>query len=94
MKVTKNEEHNSIEVIFGKKPNKEAVELLKAYGFRYFAAGKTWYHSLKVDGEFFEEFIEERIKPLAEKSEAVKLADLSEEERAALVAEALASVRT
>lgn len=65
MKVSKNAEHNSIEIDFeGAKPSEEVRELMKAYGFWWFGKERKWCHSLKIDGEFFEKFVEERIKPL------------------------------
>ena len=66
MKVTKNAEHNSIELDFeGAKPSDELRKTMKAYGFWWFREEKKWIHTLEVDGEFFEKFVEERVKPLA-----------------------------
>lgn len=65
MRVSKNAEHNSIEIDFeGAKPSEQVRELMKAYGFWWFGKGKVWCHTLAVDGEFFERFVEERIKPM------------------------------
>ena len=65
MKMTKNTEHNSIELDFeGAKPSEQVRETLKAYGFWWFGKGKVWVHTLAVDGDFFEKFVEERIKPM------------------------------
>lgn len=66
MKVTKNTKHNSIELDFeGAKPSDELRKLMKSYGFWWFREEKKWIHSLDVDAEFFEKFVEERVKPLA-----------------------------
>ena len=66
MKFNKNAKHNSIEIDFeGVKPSEKVRELMKAYGFWWFGTGKVWCHTLAVDGDFFEKFIEERIAPLA-----------------------------
>jgi hypothetical protein len=94
MKVSKNAEHNSIEIDFGgAKPSEEVRELMKAYGFWWFGKGKVWCHTLAVDGEFFEKFVEERIRPLvatpvAPTVEAVTAAaaSMSEADRQALLA--------
>ena len=79
MKVSKNAEHNSIEIDFGGvKPSEQVREVMKAYGFWWFGKGKVWCHTLAVDGEFFEKFVEERIRPLvaapAVTAESVKAA--------------------
>jgi hypothetical protein len=93
MTVKKNEEHNSIELDFGGvKPSEQARTLMKAYGFWWFAKGKCWCHTLDVDGEFFEKFVEERIKPLVASApvtvDAIKAAlpTMSEEDRQAALA--------
>ena len=71
MKAVKNTEKNSIELDFeGAKPSDELRKLMKAYGFWWFREGKKWIHTLEVDGEFFEQFVEERIKPLASAAES------------------------
>ena len=65
MKVSKNAEHNSIEIDFeGSKPSEQCREVMKAYGFWWFGKERKWCHTLAVDGEFFEKFVDERIKPL------------------------------
>ena len=92
MKVTKNAEHNSIEIDFeGAKPSEQVRELMKAYGFWWFGKGKVWCHTLAVDGEFFEKFVEERIKPMlapAVTVESVKAAaaSMSDADKQALLA--------
>lgn len=69
MTVNKNTEHNSLEIDFGGvKPSDEVRELMKAYGWWWFGKGKVWCHTLSVDGEFFEKFVEERIKPAMAKA--------------------------
>ena len=99
MKVTKNEEHNSIEIDFGgAKPSEQVRELMKAYGFWWFGKGKVWCHTLDVDGEFFEKFVDERIKPLVAAAtveptvEAVAAAAkaMSDEDKQALLAALMA----
>jgi len=95
MKVMKNEEHNSIEIDFeGVKPSAEVRLLMKAYGFWWFGKNKVWCHSLVLDGEFFEKFAEERIRPLVENKvtktnilESIK--SLSEKDQQAVLAELL-----
>lgn len=65
MKVSKNTTHNSLELDFeGAKPSEQCRELMKAYGFWWFGKERKWCHTLAVDGEFFEKFVDERIKPL------------------------------
>lgn len=93
MKVTKNAEHNSIEIDFGGvKPSEKVRELMKAYGFWWFSKGRVWCHTLAVDGEFFEKFVEDRIKPLlaapAVTVESVKAAAaaMSDSDKQALLA--------
>lgn len=93
MKVSKNAEHNSIEIDFeGVKPSEQMREVMKAYGFWWFGKGKVWCHTLAVDGEFFEKFVEERIKPLvaapAVTAESVKAAmsKMSEADQQAFLA--------
>ena len=94
MKVNKNEKHNSIEIDFeGVKPSEEVRTLMKAYGFWWFGKNKVWCHTLEVDGEFFEEFVEERIRPLVSKaSKATTAAEvditmMSEEDKQKLLAQ-------
>ena len=91
MKMTKNTEHNSIELDFeGAKPSDELRKLMKAYGFWWFREGKKWIHTLEVDGEFFEKFVDERIKPLAS-APAIDInaavASMSEADKQALLAQ-------
>lgn len=93
MKVTKNNEHNSIEISFdGVKPSEGLRTLMKAYGFWWFGKGKVWCHSLEVDAPFFENFVEERIKPLAgapaktSDPAAVDVEAMSEADKQALLA--------
>lgn len=93
MKVSKNAEHNSIEIDFeGAKPSEQVREVMKAYGFWWFGKGKVWCHTLAVDGEFFEKFVEERIRPLvaapAVTAESVKAAmsKMSEADQQAFLA--------
>lgn len=98
MKVKVNAKHNSLELDFsdGGKPSQEVRELLKAYGFWWFGKEKLWCHTLAIDGAFFERFVEERVRPLAEKAAAssapvtsaaqVDVAAMSDEEKNALVA--------
>lgn len=90
MKAIKNTEKNSIELDFeGAKPSDELRKLMKAYGFWWFREGKKWIHTLEVDGEFFEQFVEERIKPLASPTAvdiSAAVASMSEDEKQALLA--------
>ena len=88
MKAVKNIEKNSIELDFeGAKPSDELRKLMKAYGFWWFREGKKWIHTLEVDGEFFEQFVEERIKPLATAVDiGAAVASMSEDEKQALLA--------
>lgn len=88
MKAVKNTEKNSIELDFeGVKPSDELRKLMKAYGFWWFREGKKWIHTLEVDGEFFEQFVEERIKPLASAADiSAAVASMSESEKQALLA--------
>ena len=90
MKAVKNTEKNSIELDFeGAKPCDELRKLMKAYGFWWFREGKKWIHTLEVDGEFFEQFVEERIKPLASPTDVdicAAVASMSEAEKQALLA--------
>lgn len=88
MKAVKNTEKNSIELDFeGAKPSDELRKLMKAYGFWWFREGKKWIHTLEVDGEFFEQFVEERIKPLATAVDiSAAVASMSEAEKQALLA--------
>lgn len=65
MKVIKNTAHNSLELDFeGVKPSEELRKLMRNYGWWWFNKDKKWIHSLETDGEFFEKFVDERIKPL------------------------------
>lgn len=96
MKVTKNNEHNSIEIDFGGvKPSEQVRTLMKAYGFWWFGKGKCWCHTLEVDGEFFEKFVEERIRPMvaapAVGDVAAAVAAMSETEKQELLAQLMAS---
>ena len=87
MKVTKNAEHNSIEIDFeGAKPSEQVRELMKAYGFWWFGKGKVWCHTLAVDGEFFEKFVEERITPLVA-APAIDVSKMTDAEKQALLAQ-------
>lgn len=88
MKAVKNTEKNSIELDFeGAKPSDELRKLMKAYGFWWFREGKKWIHTLEVDGEFFEQFVEDRIKPLATAVDiSAAVASMSEAEKQALLA--------
>ena len=88
MKAIKNTVKNSIELDFeGAKPSDELRKLMKAYGFWWFREGKKWIHTLEVDGEFFEQFVEERIKPLATAVDiCAAVASRSEDEKQALLA--------
>lgn len=90
MKAFKNLGKNSIELDFeGAKPSDELRKLMKAYGFWWFREGKKWIHTLEVDGEFFEQFVEERIKPLASSTAvdiSAAVASMSEAEKQALLA--------
>ena len=103
MKVTKNTEHNSIELDFeGVKPSEQLRTLIKAYGFWWFQKGKVWVHGLEgleqSDVDFFNEFVEKRVKPLvaaatvAPTVEAVAAAAkaMSEEDKQALLAALMA----
>ena len=66
MKINENAVHNSVEIDFeGVKPSEELRTLMKAYGFWWFQKEKKWIHTLEVDADFFRDFIEKRIKPLA-----------------------------
>ena len=102
MKVSKNAEHNSIELDFeGVKPSEQVRTLMKAYGFWWFGKGKCWVHSLEgleqSDVDFFNDFVEKRVKPLASASAtttvaptadavAAAAASLSEEDKQKLLA--------
>ena len=88
MKAVKNTEKNSIELDFeGAKPSDELRKLMKAYGFWWFREGKKWIHTLEVDGEFFEKFVDKRIKPLASAADiSAAVASMSEDEKQALLA--------
>ena len=87
MKMTKNTAHNSIELDFeGAKPSEQVRELMKAYGFWWFGKGKVWCHTLAVDGEFFEKFVEERIKPLVA-APKIDVSAMSDTEKQALLAQ-------
>lgn len=91
MKVSKNAEHNSIEIDFGgAKPSEEVRTLMKAYGFWWFGKAKVWCHTLDVDGEFFEKFVEERIRPLlgvkTVKADEIDVNAMSEADKQALLA--------
>lgn len=99
MKVTKNTQHNSIELDFeGAKPSEQLRTLIKAYGFWWFQKGKVWVHGLEgleqSDVDFFNEFVEKRVKPLvaaavvAPTVEAVAAAasQMSETDKQALLA--------
>lgn len=94
MKVTKNAEHNSIEIDFeGAKPSEQVRELMKAYGFWWFGKGKVWCHTLAVDKKFFEQFVEERIRPMLAAAPAVTVesvkaaaASMSDADKQALLA--------
>ena len=91
MKMTKNTEHNSIEIDFeGVKPSEELRKLMKAYGFWWFQKGKVWIHTLDVDGEFFEKFVEERIKPLVA-APAIDVSKMTDAEKQALLAQLMGS---
>lgn len=94
MKITKNAEHNSIELDFeGVKPSDELRKLMKAYGFWWFREEKKWIHTLDVDGDFFEKFVDERIKPLASATAvtpatvAAAVSAMSEADKQALLAQ-------
>ena len=93
MKVRKNEEHNSIEIDFeGVKPSAEVRMVLKAYGFWWYQKEKVWCHSLVIDGDFFENFVDERIRPLVEQSVSKEriadaVAAMSEADKQALLAQ-------
>ena len=88
MKAVKNTEKNSSELDFeGAKPSDELRKLMKAYGFWWFREGKKWIHTLEVDGEFFEQFVEERLKPLPSAADiSAAGAAMSEAEKQALLA--------
>ena len=98
MKVSINSEHNSIEIDFeGVKPSDELRELMKAYGFWWFGKGKVWCHTLAVDKEFFGDFVETRIKPLATApvkattAAAVDVGAMSDADKQALLAALMAA---
>lgn len=98
MKTNINTDHNSIEIDFeGAKPGEELRELMKAYGFWWFGKNKLWVHSLAIDPEFFKDFVETRIKPLATvpakatTAAAVDLSAMSEEDKQALLAALMAA---
>lgn len=87
MKMTKNAEHKSIELDFeGAKPSDELRKLMKAYGFWWFQKDKKWIHTLEVDGEFFEKFVEERIKPLLAPAK-IDVSTMTDAEKQALLAQ-------
>lgn len=102
MKVSKNAEHNSIELDFeGAKPSEQLRTLIKAYGFWWFQKGKVWVHGLEgleqSDVDFFNEFVDKRVKPMASASApatvaptadavAAAAASLSEEDKQKLLA--------
>ena len=101
MKVSKNAEHNSIELDFeGSKPSEQVRTLMKAYGFWWFGKGKCWVHSLEgleqSDVDFFNEFVEKRVKPLVASAPAAvaptvesvtaAAASMSEEDKQKLLA--------
>ena len=102
MKITKNTQHNSIELDFGGvKPSEQLRTLIKAYGFWWFQKGKVWVHGLEgleqSDVDFFNDFVENRIKPLAAAPvaptvEAVTAAasQMSDEDKQALLASLMA----
>ena len=88
MKVSKNTTHNSIELDFeGVKPSEQVRTLMKAYGFWWFGKGKCWVHSLEgleqSDVDFFNEFVEKRVKPLASASAPATVAPTVESVTAA-----------
>lgn len=91
MKVTKNAEHNSVEIDFGgAKPSEQVRTLMKAYGFWWFGKGKCWCHTLEVDEAFFMDFIEKRIKPLVASPAvdvAAAVASMTDEQKQALLAQ-------
>lgn len=95
MKANINTEHNSIELDFeGERPAENVRELLKAYGFWWFGKGKVWCHTLAIDADFFKDFVEKRVRPLVEKKPSAQavaqsLAEMSEDERQALLAQFL-----
>lgn len=89
MKINKNTAHNSIELDFeGVKPTDECRKLLKSYGFWWFMKEKKWIHSLEIDAEFFENFVETRIKPLVSQPVNVEaaIAAMSDADKQALLA--------
>ena len=102
MKVSKNTTHNSLELDFeGAKPSEQLRTLIKAYGFWWFQKGKVWVHGLdgleQSDVDFFNDFVEKRVKPLASASApatvaptadavAAAAASLSEEDKQKLLA--------
>lgn len=102
MKVSKNTTHNSLELDFeGAKPSEQLRTLIKAYGFWWFQKGKVWVHGLEgleqSDVDFFNDFVEKRVKPLASASApatvtptadtiAAAAASLSEEDKQKLLA--------
>lgn len=95
MKTNINTEKNSIEIDFeGVKPSDELRELMKAYGFWWFMKEKKWIHTLAVDPDFFKDFVETRIAPLAAKKTAkaceVDVSSMSEEDKQALLAALMA----
>lgn len=96
MKTNINTDKNSIEIDFeGVKPSDELRELMKAYGFWWFMKEKKWIHTLAVDGDFFKDFVETRIKPLVGKKTATTAAEvdisaMSEADRQALLAALMA----
>jgi hypothetical protein len=63
---------------------------MNAYGFWWFGKAKVWCHTLDVDGEFFEKFVEERIRPLvggkAIKADEIDVNAMSEADKQALLA--------
>ena len=88
MKASKNAEHNSIELDFeGAKPSEQLRTLIKAYGFWWFQKGKVWVHGLEgleqSDVNFFNDFVEKRIKPLASASAPATVAPTVESVTAA-----------
>ena len=100
MKVSKNAEHNSIELDFeGAKPSEQLRTLIKAYGFWWFQKGKVWVHGLEgleqSDVDFFNDFVEKRVKPLVAAAPAAvaptvesvtSAASMSEEDKQKLLA--------
>ena len=101
MKVSKNAEHNSIELDFeDAKPSEQLRTLIKAYGFWWFQKGKVWVHGLEgleqSDVDFFNDFVEKRVKPLVASAPAAvaptvesvtaAAASMSEEDKQKLLA--------